>query len=153
KGGEARHMRKSKDANLSSFNTATSFGTAMGIAALTAAILTAASAGAQDAARITPSPAFTPEQLSAPPTDAWITNGGSTWNQRYSPLDQITRENVSQLKAVRRLSMEGSGLGARTSGQGQPLYYDGVLYSVTGENDVFAHDVDTGEILWSYRAN
>ena len=37
------------------------------------------------------SPAFTPEQLRADPVDAWVTNGGNSFNQRYSPLDQINR--------------------------------------------------------------
>src|SRR5690606_20943979 len=41
------------------------------------------------------SPAFTPEQQAAYPTDAWISNGGSLNNQRYSPLDQINKSNVA----------------------------------------------------------
>ncbi len=45
----------------------------------------------------------------------WITNGGSVFNQRYSPLAQINRENVAGLKALWRTGM-GSGLQLRQFG-------------------------------------
>lgn len=99
------------------------------------------------------SPAFTPEQLRTLPTDAWITNGGSTYNQRYSPLTQINRDTVANLKAEWRVHMNGSGSGPNHSGQNQPLFYDGTLYVGTGENDVFAIDVETGKFKWTYEAN
>ena len=87
------------------------------------------------------SPAFTPEQLRADPVDAWVTNGGNSFNQRFSPLDQINRSNVANLKAEWRVHMNGSGSGPNHSGQSQPLFYDGTLYVSTGENDIFAIDV------------
>lgn len=99
------------------------------------------------------SPAFTPAQLRADPVDAWVTNGGNSFNQRYSPLDQINRSTVANLKAEWRVHMNGSGSGPNHSGQSQPLFYEGVLYVSTGENDVFAIDIETGEMRWSYEAN
>ena len=39
------------------------------------------------------------------------------------------------------------------SGQAQPLFYEGVLYYLTGANDVFAIDVETGKTLWKYEAH
>jgi alcohol dehydrogenase (cytochrome c) len=99
------------------------------------------------------SPAFTSAQLNAYPTSGWVTNGGNLANQRYSPLDQINKDNIAGMKAKWRVHMNGSGSGPNHSGQAQPLYYDGVLYTVTGENDVFAIDVDTGEFNWTYQAN
>src|SRR5581483_5244296 len=98
------------------------------------------------------SPAFTAQQLVAPPTSGWLTNGGSLYNQRYSPLTAINRDNVKELKAVWRTHLNGSGIGAQYSGQGQPLVYEGVIYIVTGNDDVFALEVQTGAILWSYQA-
>nr|PZN67305.1 MAG: quinonprotein alcohol dehydrogenase [Pseudomonadota bacterium] len=102
---------------------------------------------------IRPAPAFTPAELSAPPTTGWLTNGGNLFNQRYSPLAQINRDNVAQLKAKWRTHLAGSGLAANHSGQGQPIVHDGVIYITTGPNDVFAVSVETGAILWSYRAD
>lgn len=99
------------------------------------------------------SPAFTPEDLIAFPQESWVTNGGNLYNQRYSPLTQINRDNVGDLMAEWRVHMNGSGMQPNHSGQAQPLFYDGVLYVVTGENDVFAIDVETGEFVWTYQAN
>ena len=73
-------------------------------------------------------PAFTKQQLLALPTDGWLTNGGNLYNQRYSPLNQINRDNVKDLKAIWRMHLNGSGTGAQHSGQGQPIVYDGVMY-------------------------
>jgi len=101
----------------------------------------------------TVSPAFTAEQLTAWPTDGWITNGGNVYNQRYSPLTQINRDNVAELKPEWRIGLNGSGTASKYSGQAQPLVYAGVIYIPTGANDVFAIDVDTGEILWTHEAH
>jgi quinohemoprotein ethanol dehydrogenase len=101
---------------------------------------------------IKPAPAFSRQQLTALPKDAWITNGGNIYNQRYSPLTEINRDTVKNLKAQWRIHLN-SGVGPQYSGQAQPLFYDGVLYYVTGANDVFAIDVETGNTLWKYEAN
>ena len=98
-------------------------------------------------------PAFTAQQLSSPPALGWLTNGGSLSNQRYSPLTLINRDNVAHLKALWRASLNGSGLTARSGNQAQPLVYDGVVYIMTGENDAFAVSVETGKVLWEYKAN
>ena len=86
---------------------------------------------------INPAPAFTEKDLTALPRANWVTNGGNLFNQRYSPLDQINKGNIADVKAVWRTRM-GSGLGARHNNQAQLLAYEGVLYNVTGEDDVFA---------------
>ena len=93
-------------------------------------------------------PAFAGDALIAPPTAGWPTNGGNWYNQRYSPLTQINRENVARLKGVWRARLDGSGVDTKYSGEAQPIVYDGVLYVVTGADDVFAIDVETGERLW-----
>jgi alcohol dehydrogenase (cytochrome c) len=98
-------------------------------------------------------PAFSPTDLMPPPSTGWPTNGGNLMNQRYSPLTEINRDTVARLKGVWRTHLRGSGLGAQYSGEAQPLVFDGVIYIVTGANDVFAVSVDTGAILWEYRAN
>jgi glucose dehydrogenase len=105
-----------------------------------------------DAQTITRAPAFNAERLSTLPRDEWITNGGTIANQRYSPLDLINRGNVAGLKGHWRTGLE-SGTGPGNSAQAQILVFEGVMYVSTGDNDVFALDVDTGAILWSYRAN
>ena len=82
--------------------------------------------------------AFSAKALTPPPTDGWRTNGGNLFNQRYSPLDRIDRGNVAQLKGVWRTHLNGSGVAPQFSGEAQPLVHDGVIYVITGADDVFA---------------
>jgi quinohemoprotein ethanol dehydrogenase len=104
-------------------------------------------------AAISAAPAFSPAELSSPQKDSWATNGGSTMNQRYSPLDQIDASNVSKLKGVWLTHLRKSATAARYSAESQPIVYDGTAYISTGADDVFAVDVDTGKIRWQYKAN
>ncbi len=119
------------------------------LAAITAACALAPAATSQT---IRSAPAFRGSALVAPPTAHWPTNGGNWYNQRYSPLKAIDRNNVASLKGVWRARLNGSGVGTKYSGEAQPVVYHGVVYIVTGADDVFAIGVDTGEILWSYEA-
>ena len=114
----------------------------------------AASACAQEDSRMPPDDgsSFAAARLVAPAADEWLTNGGNLYNQRWSGLSQINRDNVANLKGVWRTHLNGSGMETRHSGEAQPLYHDGVLYTSTGDNDVFALSVDTGELLWTYEA-
>jgi quinohemoprotein ethanol dehydrogenase len=95
---------------------------------------------------------FSASKLTAPPTANWPTNGGNLYNQRYSPLTVINRDNVAQLKGVWRTRLLGSGTGPQYSGGAQPIVQNGVAYVSTGANDVFALSLDTGEMLWQYEA-
>ena len=121
-----------------------------GALALGAAVVAGSAALAQTIAK---APAFTVADLVEQPAQNWVTNGGNIYNQRYSSLSQINRGNVAQVKAVWRTSLNGSGLGQGYSQQAQALFYEGILYVVTGDNDVFAVDVESGKILWTYEAN
>ena len=112
-----------------------------------AVILAATNAFADDA------PAFDADTLVELPRDNWITAGGNVYNQRYSPLTSLNRDNVARLKGVWRARLDGSGAGPQHSGEAQPIVYDGVIYLVTGANDVFAIDVASGERLWKYQAH
>jgi quinohemoprotein ethanol dehydrogenase len=102
---------------------------------------------------IAPAPAFGREALVEPPRRHWPTSGGDWYNRRYSPLTEIDRGNVADLRGVWRARLDGSGVGPQYSGEAQPLVYDGVIYIVTGADDVFALSVDGGRRLWDYRAN
>src|SRR5215213_3798887 len=105
-----------------------------------------------DGNSINAAPAFTAENLMEEPRDAWVTNGGTLMNQRYSPLDEIDTGNVADLKGVWMTDLAGSGLAAKYSAEGQPIVYQGIIYVPTGEDDVFAVSVDTGKIIWRYQA-
>jgi quinohemoprotein ethanol dehydrogenase len=101
---------------------------------------------------VEPAPAFDGNDLVTPPRTGWPTNGGDWYNRRYSPLDRINRDNVGRLRGLWRARLDDSGVGPQYSGEAQPIVYEGVIYIVTGADDVFALSVETGERLWAYKA-
>jgi alcohol dehydrogenase (cytochrome c) len=88
--------------------------------------------------------------LQAPIGKDWVTNGGNLTNQRYSTLKQIDTTNVQQLKGAWMTRLKGSGLGGKYSFEATPLVKDGIMYISTGNDDVFALNAKTGEILWEH---
>jgi quinohemoprotein ethanol dehydrogenase len=112
----------------------------------------AAAPGGETVGDIAPAPAFSAEELAADPRENWLTNGGSLSNARYSPLDEIDSDNVDELKGVWMTHLNGSGEATKYSAEATPIVYQGVMYVVTGADDVFAVDVETGKKLWVYEA-
>jgi quinoprotein glucose dehydrogenase len=92
--------------------------------------------------------------------DAWLAKGewrfysGDNAARKYSPLDQIRRDNVSQLRiAWRRPHLDASlisGTPPRLSNnfRSTPLMVDGVLYASNAVGLVEAFDPGTGKTLW-----
>ncbi|MDA0206010.1 MAG: PQQ-dependent dehydrogenase, methanol/ethanol family [Acidobacteria bacterium] len=75
----------------------------------------------------------------------WLTYSGTYQSQRYSPLDQITRENASKLKLS--WVFQASSL---QKFEATPLVVDGVMYLTQAPNDVVALDAKTGRKFWTY---
>src|SRR6266568_297361 len=88
--------------------------------------------------------------LQSPVGKDWVTNGGNLTNQRYSTLKQIDTSNVKQLKGAWMTRLKGSGFGGKYSFEATPLVKDGIMYITTGNDDVFALNAKTGEIIWEY---
>jgi glucose dehydrogenase len=82
----------------------------------------------------------------------WRYWGGDAGSTRYSPLDQITRDNAKTLEVAWRWRAANFGPAPETYYRATPLYANGVLYTVAGERRaVVALDPATGETLWSWR--
>ena len=75
----------------------------------------------------------------------WPIYGGTAENNRYSPLDQINRKNVTRLEVAWTFDTGEPG-GLQTS----PIEVDGVLYGLTPTQKVFALDAATGKQLWKF---
>src|ERR1700761_6621666 len=86
--------------------------------------------------------------LQGPVGKDWVTNGGNMTNQRYSTLKQIDTGNIKQLKGAWMTRLKGSGFGGKYSAEATPLVKDGIMYVVTGNDDVFALNAKNGEMLW-----
>ncbi|HEV3332795.1 MAG TPA: PQQ-binding-like beta-propeller repeat protein [Bryobacteraceae bacterium] len=80
----------------------------------------------------------------------WPLVGGDWANTRYSTLAQISPSNVKTLKGA-WMARLNSGFGAPYSQQGTPVVKDGVMYITTGQQDIFALDAKTGNLIWEYR--
>lgn len=79
----------------------------------------------------------------------WTIHGGDYYNRRYSMLNQITSENIGDLKPT-WVSSLGSGSEGKYSGEATPIVVDGVMFITTGANEIFALDAKTGEKIWAY---
>ena len=66
---------------------------------------------------------------------------------RYSPLEQINKDNVKRLKAA-WIHQPGDITAGLIS---TPLVKDGVMYYVAPNNNVFALDAATGRTIWHYQ--
>ena len=109
-------------------------------AALAATIWTAAKA--QSNTSFVP---VTDTMLQNPSPADWLMWRRTLDGWGYSPLDQISRKNVDQIRMVWTRAL-GPGLQ-----QGTPLVYDGVLYMPNPRDLIQAIDAVTGDLIWEYR--
>ena len=86
----------------------------------------------------------TTEMLERPDPDDWLMLGRTYDEQRYSPLDQINKGNVSELRMA---WSRGLPQGTQST---IPIVYDGVFYVVSPINSVLALDATTGDLKWEY---
>src|SRR5690606_14288483 len=88
--------------------------------------------------------AQTDEDMVSPPAGEWPQFGRDSTAHRFSPLDQINTENVTDLQIAFVRDM-----GYRQSFQGGPTVWDGVMY-VSTQTGVVALDATTGATIWEY---
>ena len=69
--------------------------------------------------------------------------------QRYSPLDQLNKDNIKNLYPVWSFSFGGEKQRGQES---QPLIKDGVMYVTGSYSRMWAIDIASGEELWQYDA-
>jgi alcohol dehydrogenase (cytochrome c) len=76
----------------------------------------------------------------------WLTYNGDYMSQRYSRLDQITPDNVTNLELKWILQNQVFG-----AWQSNPIIADGVMYVTERPNSVMAVDASTGRVFWKFR--
>jgi alcohol dehydrogenase (cytochrome c) len=87
----------------------------------------------------------TTETLVNPDPADWLMLGRTYDEQRFSPLGQVNKDNVADLRMVWT-----RGLPAGTSST-IPIVYAGVMYVVSPINSVLALDATTGDLIWEYK--
>jgi quinoprotein glucose dehydrogenase len=93
-------------------------------------------------------------QATRPHDGEWPFYGYDAGGTRYSPLIQITRDNVSKLAVAWTFHTgdiaDGKNGDPRSGFETTPLVVDGTLYLTTGFNRVIALNPETGEQKWAY---
>jgi len=87
----------------------------------------------------------TDAMLQNPAPEDWLMWRRTLDSWGFSPLDQINRENVSELRLV-----WSRALGTGTQ-QGTPLVYGGVMYMPNPRDLIQAIDAVEGDLIWEYR--
>src|ERR1700719_4503569 len=82
----------------------------------------------------------------------WLTFYGNYRGWSYSPLNQITRENVKNIVPVWAFpaGFPTGTAGLRPGLEAAPLVVDGVLYLEGMQNNVYAVEAATGRSIWTY---
>jgi alcohol dehydrogenase (cytochrome c) len=100
-------------------------------------------AAAQGIANYTP---VTDERLQNPEAQNWLMYRGTYAGWGYSSLDQINAKNVKKLVPLWSFST-----GVIEGHESPPMVNNGVMFITTPQNQVFALDAKTGDLLWRYK--
>jgi alcohol dehydrogenase (cytochrome c) len=82
--------------------------------------------------------------LANPSPNDWLSFSRTYDDQRFSPLNQITRQNVSQLRMA---WSRGTPAGTVES---TPIVRGGTMYIMTSTGGVMALNATNGDLLWEY---
>ncbi|WP_435017584.1 pyrroloquinoline quinone-dependent dehydrogenase [Tundrisphaera sp. TA3] len=85
-----------------------------------------------------------------PPGVDWHGVGNDPGCARYSPLDQINRDNVARLRPAWTFHTGELEGGVGRTIECTPIVVDGVMYLTTGKLRVVALDAATGAVRWQF---
>lgn len=88
--------------------------------------------------------AVTDALLANPPASEWLTWRRGSDGVGFSPLRQVTKQNVAELRTAWSWSLPNG------PNEGTPLFHDGVLFVHAFGDKVQALDAVTGDLLWQY---
>ena len=87
----------------------------------------------------------TTEMLANPDAADWLSFSRTLDAQRFSPLDQIDKDNVGDLKLAWSRGLRQGPL------ESIPLVYDGVMYMLTPSAVIQAVDARNGDLIWEFQ--
>ncbi len=90
-------------------------------------------------------PLVSDAMLQAPADSDWLMWRRTLDSWGYSPLDEINRNNVDELRLVWTRDL------AAGTGEITPLAYNGVLYVPQARDVIEALDARSGDLIWDYR--
>ena len=105
----------------------------------------AAVGGGTGSASEAPTTGVTDAMIAAADGNEWLTYGRDYGEQRFSPLTQVSTENVRDLGLAWYADLDTA-----RGQEATPLMHDGVLYVSTAWSKVMAFDAKTGAVKWVY---
>jgi alcohol dehydrogenase (cytochrome c) len=83
----------------------------------------------------------------------WLTHHGDYSSKRYSTLDEISKDNVGDLKVAWTYALggiEGGGIWPHGGLEGTPIVDDGMMYITDGWGSIYKLDMTggTGKLVW-----
>jgi len=90
-------------------------------------------------------PPVTDEMLQNPADGDWLMWRRTLDSWGYSPLDEISKDNVADLRLVWTRDL------ATGTGEITPLAYNGMLFVPQANDVIEAFDAVTGDFIWAYR--
>ena len=118
---------------------------ALSLLVTTAALVMVPAAGPTSAQVLDDFVPVTDAMLQDPADEDWLMWRRTLDGWGYSPLDQIDRDNVGDLRLVWTRALNSG------SQQGTPLAYRGVLYMPNPGDVIQAIDAATGDLIWEHR--
>ncbi len=83
----------------------------------------------------------------------WSSWGNELNQNRYSPLTSISPDNVGQLGRAFTVDLNKFVPGIKKGQQTYPIVINGTMYITSGDDQVFAVNAGTGDLLWHYAPN
>jgi PQQ-dependent dehydrogenase (methanol/ethanol family) len=80
----------------------------------------------------------------------WLDFGNTPNQNRYSPLTQITPDNVGQLGRAFTFDLNKAVPGIKKGQQSYPIVVNGTIFITSGDDQVFAVNGVTGALIWHY---
>src|SRR5688500_14924439 len=80
----------------------------------------------------------------------WSVYRGDAANTAYSSLDQIKRDNVSNLKVAWTYHTGDAEKGNRSAIQCNPIIVNGMMYVTSPKLKLIALDPESGEEMWKF---
>ncbi len=75
----------------------------------------------------------------------WLSHGRTYSEQRFSPLSQITTQNVAQLKPAWHFDLDTD-----RGQESTPIVANGLVYITSAWSNVYAFEAGTGKLVWSF---
>lgn len=89
----------------------------------------------------------TADKLTNPDPGDWLMINRTYDQQRFSPLDQINKENVAQLRMAWVRGLPGG------TQESTPLVHQGIMYVIAPGASVQALNATNGDLIWEYVRN